>query len=67
MSTLALYEAETITKTQSVVMPGFIATCVAVSPDSKYLVYGGDKGRIQLFQTDDFSIQEILRQQQKQR
>jgi WD40 repeat protein len=47
-------------KTQSVVMPDFTANCVAVSPDSKQLVYGGNKGRIRLLQTDDFSIQRDL-------
>jgi WD40 repeat protein len=52
-----LYELETMTKTQSVLMPEFIATCVAVSPDSKQLVYGSYDGRIQVFQTDDFNIQ----------
>jgi WD40 repeat protein len=57
-STIALHEIETMTKTQSVVMPGFMAACVAVSPDSKQLaVYGGDNGRIRLLQTDGFSIQ----------
>jgi hypothetical protein len=55
-----MYELDTMTKTQSVVVPGFIATCVAVSPDSKQLVYGGDNGRIRLLQTDDFSIQRAL-------
>jgi WD40 repeat protein len=60
-STLALYELETMTNTQSVVIPGFIAVCVAVSPDSKQLVYGDDtNGRIQLLQTDDFSVQRDL-------
>jgi WD40 repeat protein len=54
---LELYELETMTKTQSVLMPEFIATCVAVSPDSKQLVYGSYDGRIQVFQTDDFNIQ----------
>jgi WD40 repeat protein len=57
---LALYEIESMTKTQSVVMPGFIVTCVAVSPDSKQLVYGSAKGRIQLLQTNDLSIQRDL-------
>jgi WD40 repeat protein len=52
-----LYELDTMTKTQSVVMPGFIATHLAVSPDSKQLVVVGRKGRIRLLQTDDFSIQ----------
>jgi WD40 repeat protein len=56
-STIALYELDTMTKTQSVVMPGFIATHLAVSPDSKQLVVVGRKGRIRLLQTDDFSIQ----------
>jgi WD40 repeat protein len=57
-STLALYELETMTKTQSVAMPGFIATaCFAVSPDSKQLVVVDRKGRIRLLQADDFSIQ----------
>jgi WD40 repeat protein len=59
-STLALCEIETMTTTQSVVVPGFVAACVAVSPDGKQLVYGGDNGRIQLLQTDDFSIQRDL-------
>jgi WD40 repeat protein len=56
-STLALYELEPMTKTQSVVMPGFFATRVAVSPDSKQLVVVDRRGRIRLLQTDDFSIQ----------
>jgi WD40 repeat protein len=54
---LELYELESMTKTQSVVIPHFISYCVAVSPDSKQIVYGGDEGRIRLFQTDDFGIQ----------
>jgi WD40 repeat protein len=60
ISRLALYEIESMTKTQSAVMPGFIVACVALSPDSKKLVYGDIKGRIQLLQTDDFSIQRGL-------
>jgi WD40 repeat protein len=58
-STLALYELETMTKTQSVVIPDFsAASCFAVvSPNSKQLVVGDNMGRIRLFQTDDFSIQ----------
>jgi WD40 repeat protein len=57
-STVALYELDkTMTMTHSVVIPGCIAACVAVSPDSKELVIGDHKGRIRLFQTDDFSIQ----------
>jgi WD40 repeat protein len=59
-STLALFDLETMTKTQPVVMPGFTATCVAVSPDSKELVVVGSRGRIRLLQTDDFSIQRDL-------
>jgi WD40 repeat protein len=55
--TLALYELEAMTKTQSVVMPKFIEACVAVSPDSKQLVVVGRRGRIRLLQTDDISIQ----------
>jgi hypothetical protein len=46
-----------MTKTQSVVMPGFIATHAAVSPDSKQLVVVDRRGRIRLLQTNDFSIQ----------
>jgi WD40 repeat protein len=59
-STLALLQLETMNKTQSVVLPGFISTCIAVSPDSKQLVCGDVNGRIRLFQTDDFSIQRNL-------
>jgi WD40 repeat protein len=59
-STIALYETETMTKTQSVVMPGFTAAWVAVSPDSKQLVVVCSRGRIRLLQTDDFSIQRDL-------
>jgi WD40 repeat protein len=59
-STVASYEIETMTKTQSVVIPGCIAACVAVSPDSKQLVFGDYKGTIQLLQTDDLSIQRDL-------
>jgi WD40 repeat protein len=59
-STLAFYEIKTMTKTQSIVMPGFTTTCFAVSPDNKQLVHGDHKGRIQLLQTDDFSIQRDL-------
>jgi hypothetical protein len=44
-----LHDLESMTNTQSAVMPGFIPNCVAVSPDSKQLVLGGDKGRIRLF------------------
>jgi WD40 repeat protein len=56
-STLALYDLETLIKTQSVVMPGFIATSLALSPDSKQFVVGDSIGRLRLLQTDDFSIQ----------
>jgi hypothetical protein len=60
-STLALHELETMTKTQSVVMPGFNAACFAMSPDSKQLIVGDCyTGRIRLVQTDDFSIQRDL-------
>jgi WD40 repeat protein len=59
-SKLALTELETMTKTQSVVMPRFIATCFAFSTDSKQLVVGDSRGRIRLFQTDDFSVQRDL-------
>jgi WD40 repeat protein len=59
-STLALYELETMTKTQSVVMPGFTAAGVAVTLDSKQLVVIGRRGGIRLLQTDDLSIQRDL-------
>jgi WD40 repeat protein len=59
-STLALYELETMTKTQYVVMPGFSTTCFAVSSDSKQLVIGDRIGRIRLLQADDFSLQTDL-------
>jgi WD40 repeat protein len=59
-SKLELYELEAMTETQFVVMPGFNAACVAVSPDSKQLVYDGGNGRIRLLQADDFSIQRDL-------
>jgi WD40 repeat protein len=60
-STLDLYELETMTKTQSVVMPGVNATCFALSPDSRQLFVGDYyTGSIRLVQTDDFSIQRDL-------
>ena len=59
-STLSLYELETMTKTQSIIMPGFNAACFALSPDSKELVVGNRRGKIRLVQTDDFSIQRDL-------
>jgi WD40 repeat protein len=59
-STVALYDLETMTKNQHVVMSGFEAKCVAVSPDSKQLVVGGEDASILLIQTDDFSIQRAL-------
>jgi WD40 repeat protein len=56
-STVTLHDIETMTTTQSVVMPRSRVSCVAVSPDSKQLVIGDCNGRIKLLQTDDFSIQ----------
>jgi WD40 repeat protein len=50
-----VHELETMA--QSVVMPGFTATCFAVTSDSKQLAVGGHRGRIRLLQIDDFSIQ----------
>jgi WD40 repeat protein len=60
--TLALYDLETMTKTQSVVIPdvSFGAACFALSPDSKQLVLGTQMGGSRLFQSDDFSIQRDL-------
>jgi WD40 repeat protein len=43
-STMNLYELETMTKTQSVVMSDCFACCVAVSPDSKQLVVVCSRG-----------------------
>jgi WD40 repeat protein len=59
-STLVLHQLETMTKTQTVVMPDFSAACFAVSPDSKHLVVGDHTGRIRLLQTDDLSIRRDL-------
>ena len=59
-STLALYELGTMTKTQSVLIPGMSACCFAVSPDSKQLVVGDYMGRIRLVPTDDLSNQSEL-------
>jgi hypothetical protein len=56
-STLASYELETMTLTQSIVLPGVIPNCVAVSPDSKQLVVVGSRGKIRLLQTEDVSIE----------
>ena len=59
--TLRLYELETMTKTQSVVMPGMRrALCFSVSPDSEQLAVGYYRGNIRLVQSDDFSIQRDL-------
>jgi WD40 repeat protein len=60
VSTLALYELETMTKTQSVVMPDFTAVCVAMTSDSKQLVVCDFTGKIRLLQTNDFSVQRDL-------
>ena len=62
-STLSLYELETMTKTQSVTIPDFMASCFALSLDSKQLVVGDYTGKIRLFQTDDFfsSQRDIIR------
>jgi WD40 repeat protein len=61
-STLALYELETMTKTQSVVIPDFSAACCfAVSLDSKQLIVSDTRGRIRLVQIDDFSNQRDLK------
>jgi WD40 repeat protein len=59
-STLALYELETMTKTQSAVTPGFIATCFGLSPDSKQLAVGDCTGGIGLLQAGDLSTQRDL-------
>ena len=62
-SCIESYKLETMTKTQSLVMPDFNvypATCFAVSPDSKQLVIGGLRGEIRLVQADDFSIRRDL-------
>jgi hypothetical protein len=63
---VTLYELDTTTtKIQSVVMvPGVTAACFAVTPDSKQLIIGDDRGGIQLLQllqADDFSIQPATR------
>ena len=64
VSTLASHDLETMTKTQSLVMPDFATTCFAVSPDSKQLVVGNvvddDMGGIRFFQAGDLSIQRDL-------
>jgi WD40 repeat protein len=59
-STLALYDLETMTKTQSVVIPDFNAHCLAMSPDSKQLAVGDRWGRIRHLQAADFSIQKVV-------
>ena len=59
-TTLALYDLESMTEIQSVVMPNFIATCWTLSLDSKQLVVGDAMGRIRLVPTDDLSIQRDL-------
>lgn len=59
--TLALYDLETMTNTQSTgFMPGLSFTCIAVSPDSKQVVVGDLSGRIRLLHTYDFSMQRDL-------
>jgi WD40 repeat protein len=59
-TTIALYELETMAKSQSAVIPGLIVTCSGVSPDSKTLVLGDYQGGIRLVQTADFNIQRDL-------
>lgn len=59
--TLALYELETMTKTQSVVIPGRnVTSLMAFSPDNKTLIICDLTGRVRLLQADDFSIQRDL-------
>jgi WD40 repeat protein len=60
--TLALYDLETMTKTQSVVIPDVSSgmSCFALSPDSKQLVLGIPMRGIRLFRSDDFSIERDL-------
>jgi WD40 repeat protein len=60
-STLALYNLETMTKTQSVFIPDFSTACFALSPDSKQLAVGNAMGSIRVVQADDFSIQRVLK------
>jgi WD40 repeat protein len=64
-STVTLYELDTMTtKIQSLVNCGVTAACFAVTPDSKQLIIGDDRGGIQLLQllqADDFSIQPATR------
>ena len=60
VKTISLYALGTMTKIRSVVVPGFVVSCFALSPDSKQLVLGDIKGRIRLVRTDDFSIQRDL-------
>jgi WD40 repeat protein len=59
-SAVTLYDLETMTKTQSVVMPGFLASYIAVAPDSKQLVVSDYRGVLRLLQTDDLSNQRDL-------
>jgi WD40 repeat protein len=59
-STLAWYEIESMTETQSVTIPGLGASCVAFLPDSKQLVVGDYRGRIRLLQAENFNIQRDL-------
>jgi WD40 repeat protein len=59
-STLSLYDLGTMTKTQSVVMPGPMVTRFVISPDSKQLALCDRIGGIRLVQTDDFNIQRDL-------
>jgi WD40 repeat protein len=59
-STLSLYDLGTMTKTQSVVMPGPMVTRFLMSPDSKQVAVADWSGRIRLVQTDDFNIQRDL-------
>jgi WD40 repeat protein len=55
-----LYEVETMTKTQSVVMSDFSANCLAVSPDSKQLAVVDSTGGVRLLQAEDLRSQRDL-------
>jgi WD40 repeat protein len=54
---ISVYNLNTMKRTQSADFLGFRATCIAISPDNKWLAIGDSDGRTRLLQADDLTIE----------